>query len=181
MKKRNKQELTGIANRSKASQDKVELIHFLYLLNEIEPKIIVEIGVHQGHSIQTWKEAFDPELLIGIENDPHDLRFKDFSLIHADSTDKRTLLKVIDMLNGRMIDFLFLDGDHTYKGVRKDWENYFPLVRKGGIAAIHDIARVEEGWKGLVETRPFFDLVKIDYPHEEIMHGGPGVGIVRKT
>jgi hypothetical protein len=34
---------------------------------------------------------------------------------------------------------LFIDGDHTYEGVRRDFEMYSPLVRKGGIIAFHDI------------------------------------------
>jgi predicted O-methyltransferase YrrM len=42
-------------------------------------------------------------------------------------------LKMIDP-----IDFLFLDGDHTEKGVFKDWEFYSPLVKKGGLVALHD-------------------------------------------
>ena len=37
------------------------------------------------------------------------------------------------------IDFLFCDGDHTYEGVKKDYEMYSPLVRKGGLMAFHDI------------------------------------------
>jgi len=38
------------------------------------------------------------------------------------------------------IDFLFIDGDHTYAGVRQDWEQYSPLVRSGGLIASHDEA-----------------------------------------
>lgn len=37
------------------------------------------------------------------------------------------------------IDFLFIDGDHTYEGVKRDFEMYSPLVRAGGIIAFHDI------------------------------------------
>jgi hypothetical protein len=31
-----------------------------------------------------------------------------------------------------MVDFLFIDGDHTYEGVKKDFEMYSPLVRREG-------------------------------------------------
>jgi len=37
------------------------------------------------------------------------------------------------------LDFLFIDGDHTYEGVKQDYEMYGPLVRPGGIIAFHDI------------------------------------------
>jgi predicted O-methyltransferase YrrM len=43
-------------------------------------------------------------------------------------------------LKGNAADFLFIDADHTAKGVRADYSLYSPLVRKGGIIAFHDIA-----------------------------------------
>lgn len=36
------------------------------------------------------------------------------------------------------IDFLFIDGDHTYQAVMTDWLLYSPLVKSGGIIAFHD-------------------------------------------
>lgn len=36
------------------------------------------------------------------------------------------------------IDFLHIDGDHTYEGVKIDWELYSPKVRRGGYITIHD-------------------------------------------
>lgn len=37
------------------------------------------------------------------------------------------------------VDVLFIDGDHSYKGVLTDWLLYSPLVKVGGIIAFHDI------------------------------------------
>jgi hypothetical protein len=36
---------------------------------------------------------------------------------------------------------LFIDGDHTYDGVRQDYEMYAPLVRPGGLVGFHDICQ----------------------------------------
>jgi predicted O-methyltransferase YrrM len=36
------------------------------------------------------------------------------------------------------IDLLFIDADHSYDAVKRDWEDWFPKVRKGGIVALHD-------------------------------------------
>lgn len=36
------------------------------------------------------------------------------------------------------IDFLFIDGDHHYQGVKTDWELYSPLLKSGSIIALHD-------------------------------------------
>jgi predicted O-methyltransferase YrrM len=37
------------------------------------------------------------------------------------------------------IDMLFIDGDHTYEGVKRDFELYRPLLKPGGIIAFHDV------------------------------------------
>lgn len=36
------------------------------------------------------------------------------------------------------IDLLFIDGDHTYEGVKRDWELFVPFVRPFGIVVFHD-------------------------------------------
>jgi predicted O-methyltransferase YrrM len=36
------------------------------------------------------------------------------------------------------IDLLFIDADHSFKGVSADWKNWSPFVRKGGIVVFHD-------------------------------------------
>lgn len=35
-------------------------------------------------------------------------------------------------------DFVFVDGDHTYEGVRADWLTCWPRVCPGGLVAFHD-------------------------------------------
>lgn len=35
-------------------------------------------------------------------------------------------------------DLVFIDGDHSYNGVRRDFETYMPFVARGGIVAFHD-------------------------------------------
>lgn len=38
----------------------------------------------------------------------------------------------------RRFDALLIDGDHTYEGVKKDFENFHSLVRKGGVILFDD-------------------------------------------
>lgn len=38
----------------------------------------------------------------------------------------------------RSLDFVFIDGDHSYRGVRQDILNFRPKVKPGGILAGHD-------------------------------------------
>jgi len=39
---------------------------------------------------------------------------------------------------GTKFEFVFIDGDHSYDGLRTDWESWTPLVAPGGIVALHD-------------------------------------------
>jgi predicted O-methyltransferase YrrM len=36
------------------------------------------------------------------------------------------------------VDFIFVDGDHSFEGIRQDWELWTRLVSKDGIVALHD-------------------------------------------
>ncbi len=36
------------------------------------------------------------------------------------------------------VDFVFIDADHTYDGLRSDWEAWSHLIAAGGIVALHD-------------------------------------------
>ena len=36
------------------------------------------------------------------------------------------------------VEFVFLDGDHSYEGLRGDWEAWSPLVAPGGVVCLHD-------------------------------------------
>lgn len=37
------------------------------------------------------------------------------------------------------LDFVFVDGDHSYNATMQDFESYWPKVKKGGVFAGHDI------------------------------------------
>ena len=37
------------------------------------------------------------------------------------------------------LDFVFIDGDHSFEAALKDFQNYYPKIKKGGIFAGHDI------------------------------------------
>lgn len=39
---------------------------------------------------------------------------------------------------GRPVDFIFIDGDHSYEGVMADLRGWVPLMREGGLIVGHD-------------------------------------------
>lgn len=136
--------LEAIAKKSDAPQGKRELGWLLGKASDIEPKVIVEIGVHEGHTLKLWQDAFMPEILIAIDNstNPTLENYLNTGVIQAsiarfDSHDPGCVKMIEFLLGGRKIDLLFVDGDHSYEGVKQDFEMYKPLVRKGGIIALH--------------------------------------------
>lgn len=43
------------------------------------------------------------------------------------------------------LDFIYIDGNHTYEAVKKDIELYYPKVKKGGVIGGHDFVASEQG------------------------------------
>lgn len=80
--------------------------------------------------------------------------------IRRDSHLKSTLEELRNAVKGRKIDFLLIDGDHTYEGAKKDYQMYSPLVRKGGAIALHDIC-----------NHPFVPTCKVDQLWHEVKKG----------
>jgi len=101
-------------------------------------------------------------------------------LLQGDSHSSATLDRLKAVLNGRALDYLFIDGDHSYDGVKCDFETYGPLVRNGGLIAFHDIV---EGKPEMVGGVPkFWHEIKSRYRHREIIRnprqGGYGIGVL---
>jgi len=60
-------------------------------------------------------------------------------IVRGDSHRTETLARVKEALKGRPVDLLFIDADHSYEGVARDFGMYTPLVRRGGLVGLHDI------------------------------------------
>lgn len=165
-----------IAQRSLASQDKWELEQLLIEVDKIKPQNILEIGVHMGHGMRHLKEAFSPTVLIGLERDTC-YEYPELTVLKGvDSHSEETLETVKKMCPS--FDFIFIDGDHSYEGAKKDFEMYAPLVRKDGIIAFHD-ARVTDN--ETCDVYKFWNEIKRKYVHREIFNPkkeGTGVGVL---
>lgn len=60
-------------------------------------------------------------------------------IVTGDSRSLTIRQRVSAILKHLPLDFLFIDGDHSYEGVKSDYRNYRPLVKPGGFIAFHDI------------------------------------------
>lgn len=55
-------------------------------------------------------------------------------LIKGNSCDK----KIIEHISDKVYDLIFIDGDHRYEGVKKDFYNYYELLSDNGIMVFDD-------------------------------------------
>ncbi len=127
-----------------AIQKEQELASFLALLADHPPEVVVEIGSDAGGTLWAWQQI-GARRVIGVDQ-PHAgfssgaaLNDHGCEVVYGDSHDQETLEALKDLLAGELVDLLFIDGDHTYVGVRRDFEMYSPLVHDQGMVAFHDI------------------------------------------
>ena len=93
------------------------------------------------------------------------------NLVVGDSQKEETIAAV---LKHRPFDAAFIDADHEYKGVKRDWENYGPHAR---IVAFHDIGwiRPEKYLQSkVVEVPQFWNDIKGKHRHEEFIDYSTG-------
>lgn len=150
-----------------ALQKPQELASLATRVRALEPKVIVEIGCDAGGTLWLWRNLCPEADTIGIDlpngmfASGHPLDAGGAEVIIGDSHTEPTMSRLLWQLNHKPIDFLFIDGDHTFEGVMLDFIQYGPLVRKGGLIAFHDVLEhpsngavgVHRLWKMLVSER----------------------------
>jgi len=158
-----------------------------YLMTKL-PEVIVEIGTQRGGTLARWIEMPTVKTLISIdlvggvhggmvqENRDHVISNTteeckrlgiEFHEISGDSHDVASVKRLEEILNGRLIDFLFIDGDHRYEGVRDDYMLYNKFVREEGIVAFHDIRDSEWHRRHSAHVDMFWNKLKCFFTHKE--------------
>ena len=92
-------------------------------------------------SSSVWKTIFSEAEVFGIDNDFHALdkeAVKDCVLLDGDSHSDEIFQNLTALLQGKQIDFLFIDSAHTYDITFKELNEWVKWVRKGGIICMHD-------------------------------------------
>lgn len=140
-------------------QVKEEIEEFCAFLKSEGVNRMIEIGAHQGgtavHFCETVKGLVVSVDLPGGDGGGLPLdqcrarnvmlsrMYKHFRGVLGDSHQPTTLQAVTDILGDVPVDCLFIDGDHSYDGVKQDYEMYRGLVKPGGWVAFHDINDTE--------------------------------------
>ena len=137
-------------------QIKEEIARLSGIVKALAPEAVCEIGAAGCGTTFLFARAAAPgSLVISLDLELEEARRRASSLfaregqrvvcLKADSHRPETVRAVEGLLAGRPLDFLFIDGDHSYEGVARDFELYAPLVRPGGLIALHDIVPLAEG------------------------------------
>lgn len=132
------------------SQQKAEIAALLSLVRDLQPKYLCEIGSFRGGTLALFCQVADPKariLAIDLNFKPEQpkvlrhfaRRGQRITFLKGDSHAPEILEQVRRWLGPHRLDFLFIDGDHSFSGIARDFEMYSPLVGTGGIIAFHDI------------------------------------------
>ncbi|HTW45530.1 MAG TPA: class I SAM-dependent methyltransferase [Acidobacteriaceae bacterium] len=198
---RNARELTDFVLDNhffNASQVRGELVALAETLAQLRPDRALEIGTFRGGTLLLLTRLASPHATVVSVDLPggkfgggystHRRRlYRHFArrdqrlhLLQGDSHSKEMFERVKVAFENKPLDYLFIDGDHTYEGVKKDFQMYAPFVRKGGIIALHDIA--EHPPSIGCEVSRLWSELKLHYRHEEIIQdraqGWAGIGIL---
>lgn len=179
-------------------QYREEIRRLLKLVENIKPNIILEIGTSRGGTLFLFTMIAGSEAMIisiDLPGGPFGGGYPEWKipfyksfakqkqkiyLIRNDSHNPLVLDEIRDILGNNKVDFLFLDGDHSYEGVKNDFKIFSPFVRKGGIVAFHDI--VDHPLGTGCEVSKFWKEIKTAYEYTEIVHnwnqGWAGIGAI---
>lgn len=144
------------------------LLDLIKELGDNSDKTMIEIGSFVGESTilfaQSFKKviAIDPFLADYDPADPtsYSFEFKNVYDTYLDRTSPYSNIQTLTMtsdaaaeiLNEDMFDFVYIDGLHTYDGVKTDIINYLPKVKKGGVIGGHDYSNVIPHLVGVYEA-----------------------------
>ena len=120
-------------------------------LNGDSKLIGVEIGVSEGENARDILQNMNIKMLYAVDvwDEYHD---------HGKRTTERFLSKVYEefwndvnikivkldsvsaskMFKDNSVDFVYIDGNHSYKFVLKDIESWLPKIKEGGVLCGHD-------------------------------------------
>lgn len=188
----------GLSGR-RLSQSEEEFDQLLKLVKEQNITSYLEIGARHGDSFyeiackmpegstvvaidlpgEAWGIASSQTSLRNAVDRLREMNY-DAHVFFADSTSKEAIEFAKRFAN---YDLVFIDGDHRYKGVKKDYENYSQFAER--YIAFHDIAEVAYNERHHVtcEVKTLWDEIKNTHRSyvehiEWLEEGTMGIGIL---
>ena len=196
---RSPRDVLSIATRAFfANQNWPEVLGLIERLKAEEPRIVCEIGVAGGGTNFLLTHALPKvELMLGVDLYVKGrMRLRYFAgpgqrllYFNGASQSPAMVARIGDALAGRKLDVLFIDGDHSYAGVRGDFLSYRKFVREGGTIVFHDIcpdSMTRHGRPSCLfagDVPVFWKKIRQSYPYEEFVQNegqdAYGIGAIR--
>ena len=163
-----------------------------WLIDAMRPRVVVELGTHNGGSYFAFCQAVDR---LGLDTrcfavdswkgDAHSGFYSEevFTTVssynnNAYSAFSRLVRSDFDQaaahFQSSSIDLLHIDGLHTLERVRHDFETWLPKLSDKAVVLLHDTNVRERGFGVSV----FFEELRRSYPCFEFVHGH-GLGVVQ--
>jgi hypothetical protein len=163
----------------------------MFLIGLLRPNVLVELGTHWGNSycafcqsvnelqlptkcyaVDTWAGdahagEYGPDVLADLRAH-HDPLYGHFSRLIQSTFDEACR----HFADGG-VDFLHLDGFHTYESVRHDFEQWLPKLSDRAVVVVHDINARERdfgAWR-------LWEEVRGEHRHLELLHAH-GLGVL---
>ena len=168
------------------------------------PQRVLEIGSAEGGTFWLWCQLASNNATV-ISLDLPKARFgtgfsynkkvmhsyntgsQNIHLVRKNSHSTKSEQKLTKILGDSLIDFLFIDGDHTYEGVKDDYNRYEKYVAKGGIIIFHDIiyhdqvpdCQVNQFWEELKNKHTVMEFIDPE-PDDRGWGSWGGIGVLIK-
>jgi hypothetical protein len=161
-----------------------------YLIEEMKPKVFVELGSHNGFSyfaacekahelrynhnfyaVDTWEgDAHTGEFSSSIFQS---VKEQNSNYLKSSSLIRTTFNQAVSQFEESSIDLLHIDGLHTESAVTEDFENWLPKMRPDGVILFHDICVRHQDF-GVFNL---WEKLKLDYSYLEFPHSY-GLGVL---
>jgi predicted O-methyltransferase YrrM len=138
-------------------------------------KKLAEIGVWHGVTTSRLRQAMAPDAIL-LAIDPYPvgrLRFSMPMVVARSEVGKiangsvkwlrQTSVEAAGTIAvSEVFDFIFIDGEHTYEGLKADWTAWSPRLAQGGIVGLHDSRSTAH--------RPIPDAGSVRFTREAILN-----------
>jgi predicted O-methyltransferase YrrM len=152
-------------------------------------KRLVEIGVYFGASTSLLRSVMAPDgEIVGV--DPFfrgrlGLPFQKWTAARQLANSTNGSARLIEAFSNDAakswsgsIDFLFIDADHTWKGIDRDWNDWSKFIEPGGVVALHDALSVS--FRADEDSVRYYAEVVAKDPRFEAVEGVDSLAVVRR-
>jgi predicted O-methyltransferase YrrM len=155
-----------------------------WLVNRINPKVIVDLGVDYGYSTFSFAipqighvygiDCFEGDCNSGIRNTLENVNESKKNLELYNITFIKGYFDEIAKVWDKPIDILHIDGFHTYESVKNDYETWSKFLNDDGIILLHDTMLDDENF-GIKKFFEEIDLPKVNFTCSY------GLGVISKN